>query len=242
MTRSRPRVGVFVTGTDTGVGKTHVCVALLRGLGAAGVRAAAMKPVASGCRHTPEGLRSDDALQLQDAARVRAAYELVNPYPFLEPIAPHMAASRANTVIDLERITAAAMTLAAQSDGLVIEGIGGWRVPLDDHQTVSELALRLGYPVLLVVGLRLGCINHALLTVEAIRSDAAPLLGWVANGCDAAYEPRQGTIDALSARLDAAPLAVIEHDPAARPQRAVEAVAAVTRTLVNHLGRCESVS
>ncbi len=225
--------GLFVTGTDTGVGKTHVSVALLHGLVAAGVRAAAMKPVATGCRKTSGGLRSDDALQLSAAARMQDDYELINPYAFEPAIAPHIAAARAQVVIDVERIAGAAAALAARSDCLLVEGVGGWRVPLNDQRHVSALALRLGFPVVLIVGLRLGCINHALLTFDAIGADRAPLLGWIANCCEISYDTPTETVAILSERFDSAPLAIIEHAPVPAPQTVRALTVAARRVLEN---------
>lgn len=233
MNPTRRSAGLFVTGTDTGVGKTHVSVGLLHGLVAAGVRVAGMKPVATGCRKTGEGLRSDDALQLMAAAQMQDHYELINPYAFEPAIAPHIAAARAQVVIDVERIASAAAALAARSDCLLVEGVGGWRVPLNDHRHVSELAVRLGFPVLLIVGLRLGCINHALLTFDAIGADRAPLLGWIANCCEVSYDTPTETVAILSERFDSAPLAIIEHAPVPAPQT-VRALRGVTRRVLEN--------
>jgi dethiobiotin synthetase len=177
--------GVFVTGIDTGVGKTRVAVGLVHALVARGLRVAGMKPVASGCARTPEGLRNDDARALAAEANVAAGYDLVNPYAFEPPIAPHIAAAAAGVRIEIPVLARAFATLAARADRVVVEGAGGWRVPLGADAEVADLARALGLPVLLVVGIRLGCINHALLTAESIVRGGATLLGWVASCIDA---------------------------------------------------------
>ncbi|MCG3201372.1 MAG: ATP-dependent dethiobiotin synthetase BioD 1 [Gammaproteobacteria bacterium] len=201
--------GVFVTGTDTGIGKTYASVGLLRALSGLGCRTAAMKPVASGAQRTPAGLRNDDALALQAAAAVAATYEEINPYCFEPPIAPHIAAPRAGVTIDLDHIDSRARRLRARADFILVEGVGGWRVPLGPHLEVGDLAGRLGLPVLLVVGLRLGCISHALLTAAAISQQAPGMLGWVANGIDPHYGTAAETVQALTERLGMPPLAAL---------------------------------
>lgn len=199
--------GWFITGTDTGVGKTAVAEALLRALGRAGRRALGMKPVASGSRRTPAGLRNDDAERLQAAGSVAAEYADINPYAFEPAIAPHLAAAQAGVDMQLDVIQQRFGRLAAMADYIVMEGAGGWRVPIDRRYYMSDVARALGLPVVLVVGMRLGCINHALLTAEAIRVDGVRLAGWVANRIDPAFiaDP---TIDAIGERLGA-PLAVV---------------------------------
>lgn len=170
----------FVTGTDTEVGKTVVAAGLLRALAMAGLRTVAMKPVASGCRVAAGGLRNDDALALMAAATEPLAYQDANPYAFEPPIAPHLAAARVGVAIDLGHIHDVYRRLPA-ADAVVVEGAGGWRVPLDGRRTMADIPRRLELAVVLVVGLRLGCINHALLTAEAIAGDGLRLAGWVAN-------------------------------------------------------------
>jgi dethiobiotin synthetase len=191
--------GFFITGTDTGVGKTHVSVTLLQALADQGLSTAAMKPVASGCHATAQGLRNDDALQLQQAATVQLPYQQVNPYALPTAIAPHLAAQAAGIHIDLKILVEQFNTLAAQAEVIIVEGVGGWLVPLNDQHTTADLARYLGLPLILVVGIRLGCINHALLTVSALRQDKnnPPLLGWVANLID----PDMSAIDANIATL-----------------------------------------
>lgn len=194
---------LFVTGTDTGCGKTFVGTALIHALRARGERVLAMKPVASGCDMTSDGLRNADALALQAAASAQLPYDRVNPVAFAPPIAPHIAAGEAGVHISLDAIIRNARELAAQCDVLVVEGVGGWRVPLTDAEDVADLALRLRAGVVLVVGLRLGCINHALLTAAAIEADGARLAGWVGNRLEPDMQHLQANLATLEARLGA---------------------------------------
>ncbi len=173
--------GLFVTGTDTEIGKTVIACGLLEGLRRAGLRAAAMKPVASGCRETAHGLRNEDAEHLSRVAAVQAPYSQINPYALAPAIAPHLAAEEAGVRVDPAEIAACYGRLASGAELTVVEGAGGWRVPLAPGFDMSDLAAHLKLPVLLVVGIRLGCINHARLSAEAILADGRPLLGWVAN-------------------------------------------------------------
>ena len=170
----------FVTGTDTACGKTAVSLGLMWALQQRGLRALGMKPVASGSRVTAEGLRNDDALRLQAQGSWPLPYAAVNPYPFEPPIAPHIAAQQAGLEIELARLRRAYRELAAAADAVIVEGVGGWHVPLGPATAIADLVRELDLPVLLVVGLRLGCLNHALLSVESILGSAVPLAGWVA--------------------------------------------------------------
>jgi dethiobiotin synthetase len=190
---------LFVTGTDTGVGKTRVSAALLRAAVARGRRAVGMKPVASGCRATPQGLRSQDAEALLAAGNVAAAYDDVNPYAFLPPTAPHLAAAVAGVSIDIERIRAAYRRLCADAGHVVVEGVGGWLVPIGANATMVDVVRALELPVVLVVGMRLGCINHALLTAPAVQAAGCRLIGWVASHVDP--EVPDGYLAALQERL-----------------------------------------
>ncbi|SNC66680.1 dethiobiotin synthetase [Marinobacter sp. es.048] len=172
----------FVTGTDTGVGKTLVSAAILHAARAMGKHTLAMKPIASGCDRTPEGLRNEDALILQNAITEPLAYELINPVALEPAIAPHVAAEQAGRYITSDRLVGFCRGLQIRpADLLLVEGAGGWRVPLNDRETYSDFPRQLNMPVILVVSLRLGCINHALLTSEAIRGDGLQVAGWVAN-------------------------------------------------------------
>ena len=190
--------GLFVTGTDTGVGKTRVAVALIHALRARGLRVAAMKPVSAG---SAPGELNGDVTALLHAANVDADLRDVNPYAFAEPVAPHIAAELAGVRIELDVIAAAFGRLAAAADVVVVEGAGGWRVPLNERDDMADLAQRLGLPVVLVVGLRLGCLNHALLTAESIARRQLPWAGWVGNHIDPAMARQAENIAALRARL-----------------------------------------
>lgn len=172
----------FVTGTDTGVGKTMVSAAILESAKAADKRTLAMKPIASGCESTPEGLRNEDALILQDAATESLPYDVINPIALAPAIAPHVAAEQAGKTVTAQRLIGFCRGLQIRpADLMLVEGAGGWRVPLNDRETYAALPRELGMPVILVVSLKLGCINHALLTAEAIRADGLEVAGWVAN-------------------------------------------------------------
>lgn len=200
---------LFVTGTDTGVGKTLVSAALTRALVARGLRVAVMKPVASGSEPTPDGPRNSDALTLMAAANVPAPYEVVNPYCFLPPISPHIAAREAHVTIDLAFLRSRFGSLAAASDCVIVEGAGGWLAPISDTATMADLAAALALPVLLVVGLRLGCLNHALLTRESLATRGVAFAGWIANGIDPQLDRPAENLATLTARLGEPPLARI---------------------------------
>ncbi len=204
-------VGAFVTGTDTEVGKTVVAGGMVWRWVRDGHRTGVMKPVASGCRHTGSGLRNPDAEALMSLANVDAPYEMVNPYAFVPAIAPHVAAEQTGAEIELPRIRSVFEVLRGGCDRVVVEGVGGWSVPLGASATVADLVLALELPVVLVVGVRLGCLNHALLTAAAIRAAGARLAAWVANQIDRDTACVQENIDALRARLNAPLLGVIPH-------------------------------
>lgn len=199
--------GVFVTGTDTGVGKTRVAVALIHALRAQGLRVAAMKPVSAG--NAPGDL-NEDVVALLQASNVKSDLRDVNPYAFEPAIAPHIAARQVGVRIELDVVAAAYSRLAAASDVVVVEGAGGWRVPLNAREDMADLAQRLGLPVVLVVGLRLGCLNHALLTAESIARRHLPWAGWVGNHLDPGMACQAENIEALHARLSAPCLGVQE--------------------------------
>jgi dethiobiotin synthetase len=201
--------GLFVTGTDTEVGKTVAATALVHALRTHGLRVAPMKPIASGCEETAEGLRNEDAEALLQAAGGGFAYEDVNPFAYAPAIAPHLAAAEAGRPIDLAVIDDAYRRLAARADVVVVEGAGGWRVPLGEQGTISDIPRRLGLDVLLVVGVRLGCINHALLTAEAIQADGCRLFGWVANLIDPADPQIDAQVATLRQRLPAPLIGVL---------------------------------
>jgi dethiobiotin synthetase len=217
--------GVFVTGTDTDCGKTEISLAVMTALQARGLWVLGMKPVASGCDRTPRGLRSEDARRLRALGSSEVDYDLVNPYAFEPPIAPHIAAGEAGSEVELAVIRNAAMALSAQCDFLVIEGVGGWRVPLGPALFVSDLPLALELPVLMVCGLKLGCINHTLLTVDSIPATGNRLIGWVANQIDPDMHARQENLATLAALIDAPCLGVIPWLTAPEPRRIAEQLA-----------------
>jgi dethiobiotin synthetase len=195
--------GYFITGTDTDVGKTLIALGLIEKLKQQGHRVGAMKPLAAGCDVTTDGLRNSDAMQLQQQSNVMLDYHTLNPYAFAPAIAPHIAADDAGVRVDIETIYQHYQTIASQSDCVVVEGAGGWHVPLNDFQTIADLAKRLQLPVILVVGMRLGCISHALLTVESIRAAGLPLAGWIANQVQPEMNRLEENIATLQQRIDA---------------------------------------
>ena len=218
--------GVFVTGTDTGIGKTVVAAGLVRGLVAQGLRVAVMKPVASGSERTPEGLRNADALALMAASNVAVPYERVNPYCFEPPVSPHIAADEAGIRIDLTKIRVDFDALVESSDWIVAEGAGGWLAPIGPGIGIRELAMALHLPVVLVVGLRLGCINHARLTKQAIEAHGAQWAGWIANTVEPAMARRTENLETLIRLIGEPPLALVPTlSPEAPPLVLTEAAA-----------------
>lgn len=182
--KTKVRKVFFVTGTDTDVGKTVVSAGLLAAANTRGLSTAALKPVAAGCIETAEGLRNSDALLLQQTMSLPLSYDEINPIALAPAIAPHIAAQQANRKITIAQLAGFCRgTLMRRADLTLIEGAGGWRVPLNSREFLSALAVELRLPVILVVGMRLGCISHALLTAEAIARDGLTLAGWVANHC-----------------------------------------------------------
>lgn len=175
---------VFIAGTDTGIGKTHAACALIHALRDAGYITCGMKPVASGCTSTPQGLRNDDALALQAASSTAVDYALINPIALSEPLAPHLAAAHEGVEISLPPLRRAFDQLCDSHQRVVVEGVGGWLVPLARGLSAADIAREWTLPVILVVGLRLGCINHALLSARAIEADGCRLLGWIGNVID----------------------------------------------------------
>ena len=208
----------FVTGTDTEIGKTTIAAGLLHAARLVGLSTAAAKPVASGCELTEAGLRNGDALALLAECSLPLRYEQVNPLAFAPAIAPHLAAREAGvelTVAALAEPVQAVLALGA--DFTLVEGAGGWRVPLAGEQSLSDLAIALQLPVILVVGVRLGCINHALLSAEAILRDGLPLAGWVANLVDPHTSRLEDNLATLRERLPAPCFGFVPHLPAATP-------------------------
>lgn len=214
--------GLFITGTDTGAGKTRVAAGLMCALRARGARVLGMKPIASGCASTPVGLRNADALLLQAQCSEPIAYDWINPMAFEPPIAPHIAALQRGQTMPLGPITQAYQRLQARADWVVVEGVGGWRVPLDEQWLVSDLPRQLDpatpLPVILVVGLRLGCLNHALLTAAAILADGYRLAGWVATQTEPDMAAVAANLATLTARVPAPCLGQIPYLPDPSPE------------------------
>lgn len=210
--------GFFITATDTDAGKTFVTAGLLQVLSRLGCKTLGFKPVASGCVLTQQGLRNEDAVKLINAANTALDYQLINPYAFEPAIAPHIAAQQSGVTIDLESIAAAVHQCPEDVDYVFIEGVGGWLVPLNTQQSVADLAELLAFPVILVVNMRLGCINQALLTAQAIEQKGLTITGWIANQApqnNDYYEPMdclQENIQSLQARLSAPLLGIIPNN------------------------------
>ena len=216
----------FITGTDTGVGKTLVSCALLYGFAAQGKRVVGMKPVAAGCA---DDNQHEDVTQLRAASNVLASKGQINPYCFTQVVAPHLAAQFVGINISFARILESFSELNAQADVVVVEGAGGFRVPLNAGQDSADLAEQLALPVVLVVGMRLGCLNHALLTVEAVAARGLTLAGWVANVLDANMSMLNENIAALRQRIEAPLLGVVPYQ--ARPD-AIESATYLNLTLL----------
>lgn len=194
--------GIFITGTDTGVGKTHVSLLLMKVLQEQGLKVLGMKPVASGGIWKDGRLVNEDALALQAQGSHEVPYEIINPYLFEPAIAPHLAAAEAGVEIRLEPILEAYRALEAQADLVIIEGAGGWRVPLAEGLEMADLALALDLPVVLVVGMRLGCLNQALLSTESIKNKKTRFIGWIANEADSGMEKLKENFDFLEKSLE----------------------------------------
>ena len=210
--------GIFVTGTDTGVGKTVASVALLRGLARSGLRAVGMKPVSAG--HSDGGGPHDDVTRLAAAGNVEAAHADRNPFAIAEPVAPHLGAAREGTVLDLDVIVAAYARLGTSADVVVVEGAGGALVPLDERHDMLDIAQRLRLPVLLVVGMRLGCLNHARMSALAIRGRGLAFAGWVASRVDPGMVLADENVAWLARELPAPKIADLRSDPAPPLDRA----------------------
>lgn len=200
----------FVTGTDTDVGKTLISCALLHGFAAQGLRVVGMKPVAAGCDE--QGM-NEDVRSLRAVGNVLSSRGQVNPYCFERAVAPHLAAKFAGVRINLDRIVTSYRELAAQADVIIVEGAGGFCVPLNDEQDGTDLARKLKLPVILVVGMRLGCLNHAQLTKQAIAASGLKLAGWVANAVEGEMSMLAENIAALQERFDAPLLGVVPYYP-----------------------------
>ncbi|MCU7938480.1 MAG: dethiobiotin synthase [gamma proteobacterium symbiont of Bathyaustriella thionipta] len=205
----------FITATDTDAGKTFVTTQLLKSWNQYGYKTMGFKPVASGCQRTNEGLYNDDALKISAAASVSLPYEMINPYAFEPAIAPHIAAAQVGVTINIQTIANGILQQQEQVDRLVVEGVGGWLVPLNEQQTVADLAVLLNFSVILVVNLRLGCINQALLSAQAIELTGMKIAGWIANNAVPEEQNlmthQAENIDSLKARLKAPLLGVLPY-------------------------------
>lgn len=211
--------GFFITGTDTDIGKTRIALGLINKLNTMGHTTTVMKPLSAGCDSTPDGLRNDDAVQLIQQASFKPDYDKVNPYAFKPAIAPHLAAEKENTVIDLSRIKNIFDELSAQADYIVVEGAGGWKVPINKQQTMAELAEALALPVILVAGMRLGCLNHAILTVESIQHAGIPIAGWIANTLSKNFTELDANIKTLKEHLEIPFLGTVPYMEKCEPQQ-----------------------
>ncbi len=213
----------FITGTDTGVGKTLIAAGLLHAANGRGLRTAAAKPVAAGCVEGVEGLHNDDALLLQRTASIKLPYATINPVALREPIAPHIAAAETGIELGAAALAAAGrQVMDCGADLTVIEGAGGWRVPLNATQTFADIPQLLDIPVIVVVAMRLGCINHGLLTMEAIRRDGLVIAGWIANSVQPDMARHRENLATLCARLPYPLLGVVPFLDCAAPENVAE--------------------
>ncbi|MDX1301863.1 dethiobiotin synthase [Photobacterium sp.] len=203
----------FLTGTDTEVGKTVASRAILHAAASANIKMAGYKPVASDSTLTSEGMRNSDALYIQAASVVELEYDEVNPYAFEEPVSPHLAAEHEDRVIDFDVLSQGLENLKAKSDAVLIEGAGGWRVPISRSDYLSSWVKREKLPVILVVGVKLGCLSHAILTAEAIQHDGLELVGWVANRINPGLENYAELIRMLEDNLPGKKLGEIPYMP-----------------------------
>jgi len=202
----------FITGTDTGVGKTRVTTGLLAAARDAGLKAAGMKPVATGAERCDGRLVNNDALAIATASGQSTPYDDLNPFCLIEPISPHIAANRANIRIDIGKITEISRRIASAHELLLIEGAGGWYTPLSAEESMANLAQALAAPVVLVVGLRVGCLNHARLTCEAIEWSGCRFAGWIASGVDPQFAAGEENLATLADLLGAPPLGVLPFE------------------------------
>jgi len=213
------KYGYFITGTDTGVGKTLITSALLYQLGRQGLSTVGMKPVAAGCTESPSGLINEDVEALRQAATLKCSAEEICPYLLPAAIAPHIAADEVSKRIELTKIEACFSQLAQRADAIIVEGVGGFRVPLNERHDSADLAATLRLPIIMVVGLRLGCLNHALLTADAIRARGLSLLGWVGNQIDPDMARAEQNIEALVQRLPCTLMGIVPFQSQPDPSR-----------------------
>ena len=224
----------FVTGTDTDSGKTLITLALMHSLQQAGLKVNAMKPVAAGATLYAEGLMNEDAMLLQQQSSVKPAYQLLNPYLFKEPVAPHIAARHEQVVIDMASIVSAFNALKQQAEVTLVEGAGGWLVPLNEQHDIADIAVQLKLPVILVVGLKLGCINHARLSLQSIYASGCQIAGWVGSQVDSGMSCRDENIEALTHYINAPCLGVVPF--LSQPTAAEAAKYLIHDELLNPIG------
>ncbi|QZA79022.1 dethiobiotin synthase [Deefgea tanakiae] len=202
----------FITGTDTDIGKTVASSQLIRGFSNCGHKTLGMKPIASGCMLSGDILVNSDVESHRLASNVEADIELINPYRFAPAVSPHLAARDANVEISLPHLLECAQQLSQMADVLVIEGAGGWYAPISEQYTIADLATELAAPVIVVVGMRLGCLNHAQLTIDAISQRGLVIAGWIANRVDPAFKRYEDNLAYLKQRIAAPLLAELEYD------------------------------
>jgi len=218
-----PKKWLFITGTDTDIGKTVIATGFLAAANQAGLRTAAIKPIAAGCELTEQGMTNTDALQLQAAASHQLSYQQINPVALEPAIAPHIAANEAGKRLSAARLTGFCRGLSLLPvDLVVLEGAGGWRVPINERETLADVARELNCAVVIVVGMRLGCLNHTLLTVEAIRRDGLKIAGWVANIIDPDMPRLDENIDTLKQRIAEPCLGTVPKLKDISPQQVAE--------------------
>jgi dethiobiotin synthetase len=214
----------FVTGTDTSVGKTLVTAALLHAFAKTGLRVTGMKPIAAGAELIDGELWNEDVAMLAAASNTNLPRELTTTYLLREPAAPHIAAQLEHVSLDMQQLLDCYQQIAQQSDSVIVEGVGGFCVPINDDVDTADLAVQLGLDVVMVVGLRLGCINHALLTAEAIKARGLNLVGWVANQIDVNMSHQQANLQALEQRLPAPLIGVVPWMAAVSAQVAADKI------------------
>ena len=208
----KPPVSYFVTGTDTDVGKTRIACGILEYARQRGLSSAAVKPMAAGCEQTADGFKNEDALELMDAMTLSLPYSEVNPIALEPAIAPHIAAEQVGVEVSATQLTEHCRKILNLESGItLVEGAGGWRVPINRTETFADVAKMLNLPVILVVSMRLGCINHAMLSLEAIRTDGLSVAGWVANRVDAEMSCYQENLETLKRQIDEPCLGIVPH-------------------------------
>ncbi|MDH5547346.1 MAG: dethiobiotin synthase [Gammaproteobacteria bacterium] len=214
--------GYFITGTDTNIGKSIVAASLIHAMAQRGLKVAGMKPVSTGCFETENGLRNEDAELMMKYSNVELSYETVNPYAYLPPVSPHLAAKKVGQRIELDKITRIFSGISQVSDCVIVEGVGGWLVPLNDTETVEDLAVAMQLPLIVVIGTRLGCINHAMLTIDRIQKTGLEVAGWVANIMDRNIDYLPDVIDSLRLRISAPLVGIIPPYRMINPERAAD--------------------